>query len=100
MNVRTVTIIIATLIPIIIVAFIILQHYLEEDPEFEKCEFAEACVRFCCDHNSSCNVAYDIKKHKSDIGVNLTDSYKIVKYKPCKNMLKMELNDAKLLEVN
>ncbi|CAG9806277.1 unnamed protein product [Chironomus riparius] len=96
MNGRTVTIIIATSIPVIVVSFILLQHYLEEDPKFEKCEGDGVCVRLCCEEDSFCDDTYNMTAHK--IADSLNVSYKIIKNKPCKKVFPLELNGHKFLE--
>jgi hypothetical protein len=98
MNLRTVTIIVAIAIPIIVVVFICLQDYLEEEPEFEKCGDDESCVRFCCGQNSPCDVTFDMRAH--DIAGKLNDTYRIIKNEPCKRMFPVDSNGSKLLEVN
>lgn len=82
MNWRAVTIVLATAIPIIMVAIILFKNSVDGN-DF-SCRNNETCVRYCCNHDLSC----DGEPHNFEgfnFSRNLKQPYKVLTGLKCDN---------------
>jgi hypothetical protein len=98
MSCRTVTIIVATAIPIIIVAIILFKDHVSENDY--SCNDDKVCVRYCCKYNLSCHgEPHDFKGF--NMSEDLIQPYKILKSLKCPHETYLgNLSEIKFLKVN
>jgi len=97
MNVRTVTIIVVTSIPIIVVAYFMLEFYLTKKTIYEHCGNDEVCVRYCCEDELKCDAEED--ELKRNISEKFTKPFRIIKGRPCEDAFEANFNETIFLEV-
>lgn len=98
MSCRIVTIVVGTAIPIIIVAIILFKDYVDENDY--SCKEDEACVRYCCNHNLTCDgEPHDFKE--LNISKELIQPYKILPSLKCVHgAYRGNLEEITFLKVN
>ena len=93
---RAVTIVLAIAIPIIIVAIILFENL--EDSNDNSCAKGETCIRFCCDHNITCDLnPHDIKD--PNITKNVNHPFKVLQNLDCKIFYNVNATEVNFLEV-
>lgn len=97
MNVRLVTIIVVTSIPIIVVAYFMLEFYLSKKTIDEQCGSDEVCVRYCCEDELKCDA--EEGELRRNISEKFTKTFRIIKGRPCEHAFEANFNETIFLEV-
>lgn len=100
MNGRTATIIVVTAIPIIVVAYLMLDFHLSKKIIEEQCGNDEICVRYCCEHEINCEeTAEEEFKIESCVAEKFNDTVRIIKGNTCKEVFIADINVTTFLKV-